>query len=82
MKCMRRGEEVIRVTDDAATVLEKDGWKYVTKGVWKAEGRPGDVTEDNRSRTIIKNAQEKEEARAERRKRRKRKEQAEKSATL
>lgn len=36
MKCITKGNKIRRVSnDDAALLVEKDGWKYTNKSSWK-----------------------------------------------
>lgn len=38
MKCIKKGEEIQRVTDDKAKQLvEEHGWNYCPKHEWKAK---------------------------------------------
>lgn len=39
MKCIRIGTEVKRVSDEAAAKAVQQGASYVSKQVWKKEGR-------------------------------------------
>jgi len=40
MKCVKKGEEIQRVSDKKAEKLvEQHGWKYCAKHLWKAQNK-------------------------------------------
>ena len=41
MKTMKNGDVIKRVQDITAPILEKQGWKYVSKKVWKEQKASG-----------------------------------------
>ena len=55
MKCMMSVDKVHikRVTDEKATELFSEGWRYVSKSVWKEQVR--DVNKKEESKLKIKN---------------------------
>jgi hypothetical protein len=45
MKCIQKGKTIKRVKDELAAQRVQDGWKYISKEVWK-EKRRGPVDSD------------------------------------
>ena len=41
MKTMKKGDVIKRVQDNTAPILEKQGWKFVAKKIWKEEKAGG-----------------------------------------
>ena len=54
MKCMMSvdNKHIQRVTDEAASELYQDGWKYIAKSVWKEKVR--DVNKPTKEEKPIK----------------------------
>lgn len=39
MKCVKKGTEVLRVTEEKAKEMVTNGWKWASKKEWKEGGR-------------------------------------------
>lgn len=39
-KCIRKDDQIRRVSDEKAAKLVKEGWHLTSKGAWKSAGRP------------------------------------------
>lgn len=37
MKCIKRGDKIIRVSDEEAVIKIRDGWQYCPKSEYKKE---------------------------------------------
>jgi len=57
MKCMMSvdGSNIVRVSDEKATELYHDGFRYVSKAIWKEKVRDVNKKEDTKKTKIKKN---------------------------
>ena len=51
MKCMMSvdGKHIRRVTDDKASMMYEEGWRYVSKSLWKEKVRDVEASSSNKS---------------------------------
>ncbi len=65
MKCMMSvdGSNIVRVSDDKASNLYHEGWRYVSKSLWKEKVRDVESSVENKTAKTKSNKMSKAEKR-------------------